>query len=173
MLDTGIDTAPEAAIASMILVYMIAALFNLYIPRTEAPLQPMARGALALVRDFASCNARLWDDKLGQISLATTTLFWGVGGNLRYIVLAWAAAALGYTHHAGVVAGRRGGDRHRGRRGASPRCACGWTAPPRVIPLGIAMGLLVIGMNVIDNVWVGGAVPDRCSARSAASWSCR
>ena len=48
------------------------------------------------MRDFSQCNARLWSDKLGQISLATTTLFWGVSGNLRYIVLAWAAAALGY-----------------------------------------------------------------------------
>jgi hypothetical protein len=43
------------------------------------------------------CNRRLWRDKLGQISLSTTTLFWGVSGNLRYIVLAWAAAALGYS----------------------------------------------------------------------------
>ena len=33
-------------------------------------------------------NARLWSDKLGQISLATTTLFWGVSGNLRYSYLA-------------------------------------------------------------------------------------
>ena len=49
------------------------------------------------MRDFSQCNARLWADKLGQISLATTTLFWGVGGNLRYIVFAWAAAALGYN----------------------------------------------------------------------------
>jgi MFS transporter, LPLT family, lysophospholipid transporter len=39
----------------------------------------------------------LWRDKLGQISLSTTTLFWGVSGNLRYIVLAWSAAPLGYT----------------------------------------------------------------------------
>ena len=50
-----------------------------------------------LVRDFSNCNARLWNDKLGQISLATTTLFWGVSGNLRVIVFAWAAAALGYS----------------------------------------------------------------------------
>ena len=51
----------------------------------------------SLLGDFAQCNSRLWADKLGQISLATTTLFWGVAGNLRYIVLAWAAAALGYS----------------------------------------------------------------------------
>src|SRR5207253_2996811 len=36
IIDTGIDTPPEAAIASMILLYAIAAVFNLRIPRTEA-----------------------------------------------------------------------------------------------------------------------------------------
>ena len=96
LIDTGIDTPPEAAIASLVSLYVIAALFNLRIPRTDAVLQPMDAGFIGLVRDFMDCNSRLWQDKLGQISLATTTLFWGVSGNLRYIVLAWAAAALGY-----------------------------------------------------------------------------
>jgi len=60
-------------------------------------LQPLSHSPLALVRDFSQCNAKLWGDKLGQISLATTTLFWGVSGNLRFLVFPWAAAALGYT----------------------------------------------------------------------------
>ena len=65
-----------------------------------------AGGPLALVRDFSQCNARLWADKLGQISLATTTLLWGIFGNLRVIVFAWAAAALGYgTAQASNLAG--------------------------------------------------------------------
>ena len=42
LISTGVDTPPEAAIASMILLYIAAAVFNLYIPRTEAPLQPIA-----------------------------------------------------------------------------------------------------------------------------------
>jgi len=49
-----------------------------------------------LIRDFAHCNNLLWKDKLGQISLATTTLFWGAGATLQFIVLEWARAALGY-----------------------------------------------------------------------------
>ena len=103
---TSVDSPPEAAIASMILLYAIAAVFNLYIPRTEAPLQALNGSPVALVRDFAQCNARLWADKLGQISLATTTLLWGVFGNLRVIVFAWAAAALGYgTTQASNLAG--------------------------------------------------------------------
>jgi LPLT family lysophospholipid transporter-like MFS transporter len=152
MLDTGIDSGPEAAIASMVSLYIVAALFNLRIPRTEAPLLPMDR-PFALVADFSQCNARLWADKLGQISLATTTLFWGVSGNLRYIVLAWAAAALHYnTTQASSLVGVVAVGTAVGAIVASV-----WMKLDRatnVIPLGIGMGLLVIGMNFIGNVWV-------------------
>ena len=153
MLETGIDTAPEAAIASLVGLYVLAALFNLRIPRTSAPLQPFAHSFLGLVRDFSSCNSRLWQDKLGQISLATTTLFWGVSGNLRYIVLAWAAAALGYgTQQASSLVGVVAIGTAAGAIVASLYCRL--DRATSVIPLGIAMGLLVIFMNVIGNVWV-------------------
>jgi len=151
-LDTGIDTPPEAAIAAMVSLYIIAAVFNLRIPRTEAPLLPMER-PVALVRDFSQCNARLWADKLGQISLATTTLFWGVSGNLRYIVLAWAGAALGYgtteaTKLVGVVAlGTAVG-------AVAASMTMKLDRATNVITLGIGMGLLVIGMNFISNAWL-------------------
>jgi MFS transporter, LPLT family, lysophospholipid transporter len=152
IFDTGIDTPPEAAIASLVGLYVIAALFNLRIPRTESPLQPIAYGPLALVRDFSQCNARLWSDKLGQISLATTTLFWGVSGNLRYIVLAWAAAALGYgTTQAASLVGVVAIGTAVGAIVAS--VAMKLDRATGVIPLGIVMGLLVIGMNFITNVW--------------------
>ncbi len=152
LFDTGIDSGPEAAIASMVLVYVVAAMFNLRIPRTEAALLPMDR-PLALVRDFSQCNARLWADKLGQISLATTTLFWGVSGNLRYIVLAWAAAALGYaTTEASRLVGVVAIGTAVGAVVAS--VAMKLDRATSVIPLGIVMGVLVIGMNLITNVWV-------------------
>jgi MFS family permease len=152
LIDTGIDTGPEAAIASMIFMYLIAALFNLRIPRTESPLLPMDR-PLALVRDFSQCNARLWADKLGQISLATTTLFWGVSGNLRYIVLAWAGAALGYsTTQASSLVGVVAVGTAVGAIVASMFMKL--DRATGVIPLGIGMGLLVILMNFIDNVWM-------------------
>ena len=149
---TGVDTPPESAIAAIVLIYAVAAGFNLYIPRTEAPLQPMlALGEL--VRDFARCNSRLWADKLGQISLATTTLFWGVAGNLRYIVLAWAAAALGYsTTQASALVGVVAIGTGVGAVVASVMMRL--DRATSVIPLGIAMGLLVIGMVVIRDVWV-------------------
>ena len=153
LIDTGVDSAPEAAIASIMFLYVIAALFNLKIPRTDAPLQPLAHGVVALVRDFSNCNARLWSDKLGQISLATTTLFWGVSGNLRYIVLAWAGAALGYgTTQASSLVGVVALGTAAGAIWASMRMRL--DQAPKVIPLGIVMGLLVIAMNMISNVWI-------------------
>ncbi len=151
--DTGIDTAPEAAIAAIIVLYIAAALFNLRIPRTEAPLQPMVGNLIELVRDFSLCNARLWSDKLGQISLATTTLFWGVSGNLRYIVLAWAAAALGYgTTQASSLVGVVAVGTAVGAVVASVRMRLDQATS--VMPLGIAMGVLVVLMNFIDDVWI-------------------
>ncbi|MEN9671317.1 MAG: hypothetical protein RL018_1594, partial [Pseudomonadota bacterium] len=97
LMQTSVDTPAEAAIAVMILIYGLAAWFNTRIPKTGAPIIAMPKNILSLVPDFWQCNNRLWNDKLGQISLATTTLFWGVLGNLRVIVFAWAAVALGYT----------------------------------------------------------------------------
>jgi LPLT family lysophospholipid transporter-like MFS transporter len=152
-VDTGIDTPPEAAIASLVLLYVLAAGFNLRIPRTEASLQPFDASPMALARDFSRCNSRLWADKLGQISLATTTLFWGVSGNLRYIVLAWAAAALGYgTTQATTLVGVVALGTAVGAVVAS--VAMKLDRATSVIPLGIAMGLLLIVMNVITNAWV-------------------
>jgi len=152
-LSTGIDRAAEAAIAVLVGVYALAAAFNLRIPLTGVTPRPMPTNPLALLPDFWRCNSRLWRDHLGQISLATTTLFWGVSGNLRYIVLAWAGAALGYTttQASSLVCVVALGTAV-GAVVASLRMRLDQAT--RVMPLGIGMGLLVIAMNFIDNVWV-------------------
>jgi MFS family permease len=147
------DWVAKAAIASLVLVYLLAAFFNLRIPLTGVAPRPMPRNPLVLLPDFWSCNMRLWRDRLGQISLSTTTLFWGVSGNLRYIVLAWAGAALGYsTTQASSLVGVVAIGTAVGAVVASMRMRLDMAT--RVIPLGIGMGLLVILMNFIDNVWV-------------------
>jgi MFS family permease len=153
LLDTGIDTGPEAAIAMLILFYAVAAWFNTRIPHTGVEMRPMPKNKVELLPDFWNCNAALWRDKLGQISLSTTTLFWGVSGNLRYIVLAWSAAALGYsTTQASSLVGVVAIGTAVGAVLASMRMRL--DQAPLVMPLGIAMGVLVIGMNFISNVWV-------------------
>jgi len=161
LIELGIDTPPEAAICVIVLLYGLAAWFNTRIPQTGAPLMPMysqkqhslAYNLVALAPDFWRCNLLLWRDKLGQISLATTTLFWGASGNLRYIVLAWSAVALGYTTtQASSLVGVIAIGTAAGAVIASMRMRL--VDAPRVMPLGIAMGLLVLGMNFIDNVWL-------------------
>jgi MFS transporter, LPLT family, lysophospholipid transporter len=153
LIDTLIDTPAEAAICVLVFVYAVAAWFNTRIPNTGAPMRPLPKNPLTLLPDFWDCNKRLWQDKLGQISLSTTTLFWGVSGNLRYIVLAWSAAALGYTttqasNLVGVVAvGTAAG-------AIIASLYCKLDRAPRVMPLGIGMGLLILLLNFIDNVWL-------------------
>lgn len=149
-IDLGIDLAPEAAIAAIVFLYLIATIFNLFIPRTTAVLQPMT-DPIALIKDFQQCNRRLWQDKLGQISLATTTLLWGIFGNLRLIVFAWAAAALGYTtaqasNLAGVVViGSVVGAVAASFMSRLDRAT-------NVIPVAIGVGFLMIGLVYINSL---------------------
>jgi MFS family permease len=151
-IDTGIDTAPEVAIAIIIGFYVAAAIFNLYVPRTLVDHKPAHRNPVFLVTDFAHCLRLLWNDKLGQISLATTTLFWGAGATLQFIVLKWAQIALGYslsesTILQGITAvGIAVGAVVAGKTVSLHRAAS-------VLPVGIAMGLITIGMIFVRNVY--------------------
>jgi hypothetical protein len=101
--DTGIDTAPEAAICVIAFIYLIAAGFNLKIPDTGAKYPPQEKNPIRLIKDFEHCFSTLWKDRLGQISLAVTTLFWGAGATLQFIVLKWAESALGMSLSQGAI----------------------------------------------------------------------
>ena len=152
-IDTSIDTPAEAAISVLIFVYLLAAWFNTHIPDTGVEMRPLPKRLTSLVPDFWTCNIRLWRDRLGQISLAATTLIWGVAGNLRFIVLAWAAAALGYTvTQASALTGVVALGTAVGAVVASMRMRL--EDGPRVLVLGIGMGLLIILLIFITNVWV-------------------
>ncbi len=161
LIDTGIDTPPEAAISVIVLLYGLAAWFNTRIPQTGVAMVPLRSepahslfvNLLVLAPDFWRCNMLLWRDKLGQISLATTTLFWGASGNLRYIVLAWSSVALGYsTTQASSLVGVVAIGTAAGAVIASVRMKL--VDATRLMGLGIAMGLLILGMNFINNVWL-------------------
>ncbi|HMS26984.1 MAG TPA: lysophospholipid transporter LplT [Burkholderiaceae bacterium] len=155
-LQTSVDTPAEAAIAVMILIYAIAAWFNTRIPTTGAQLIPVPPNKLALLPDFWTCNMKLWKDKLGQISLSTTTLFWGVLGNLRVIVFAWAAVALGYTtSQASTLVGVIVIGTAIGAVAASMTMTL--DRATKLIPLGIIMGVLMLGLNFITHISI--AIP--------------
>ena len=156
MIDTGIDTPAEAALVVIIVVYAVAATFNLYVPRTGVPLKHLHGSPLATLKDFYRCNARLWFDKLGQISLAVTTLFWGVGATLQFIVIEWSRAALGFDlSKAAILQGVVALGIAMGAIAASLRIPLHHSV--RVIPMGIAMGVVVMAMVLVRDVWI--AVP--------------
>jgi MFS family permease len=151
-----LDTPAEIAIAVITVCYVVAAVFNLYIPRTGAPLKPLPSNPWATLKDFSACCIRLWRDKLGQISLGVTTLFWGAGATLQFIVIAWADAALDYDlSQASILQGVVAAGIAAGAVVASIRVSLDRAVS--VIPLGAAMGLIVIGMIFVREVWI--AVP--------------
>jgi LPLT family lysophospholipid transporter-like MFS transporter len=150
-IDTGIDTPPQAAIAVIMGCYTIAAAINCYIPDTGAQRRVPSKNPLFLIREFFHCNRLLWRDKLGQISLMTTTLFWGAGATLQFLVIDWAATHLCYnltraSYLQGVVA-----------IGIALGAAlAAWfvslSNAVKVLPLGVLMGVSVIVMVAVNKL---------------------
>jgi MFS family permease len=132
-------------------LYLIAALFNLWVPDTGVDHHVLHRNPLYLLRDFSHCVKLLWTDKLGQITLAVTTLFWGAGATLQYIMLRWAEHALQVPLHQatylqGVFAvGVAIGAVLAGKLVPIDKSV-------RVIPVGIAMGVMALLMIPVDGV---------------------
>lgn len=151
VLDFGIDTPAEAALTVIMAIYIVAMIFNKKIPDTGARYPHQERNPMRLIADFSGCFATLWKDKLGQISLAVTTLFWGAGATLQFIVLKWAekslqmpldkAAVLQGVFAIGVALGA----------GAAAKFVP-LKKSLTVMPLGVAMGLLVMTMTLVHTV---------------------
>jgi MFS family permease len=151
LFDTGVDTPAEAAILVIAVVYLVAALFNLAIPDTGARYPGQERNPVRLLVDFAHCFTTLWRDKLGQISLAVTTLFWGAGATLQFIVLKWAEQHLNLPLSQGAIlqgvsaVGIAFGAVVAARTISLKRAVA-------VLPVGVAMGFFV--MTLIGVSWM-------------------
>jgi MFS family permease len=153
LIDTGIDTSTEAALCVLGLTYVLAAIFNLRIPDTGCVYPHQERNPIKLIVDFSNCFTLLWKDKLGQISLAVTTLFWGAGATLQLIVLEWAQKSLGMrydqaTSLVGMVAIGIAIGAVLSARFVTLRKSLS------VIPLGILMGVIVMGMTLVYSTWI-------------------
>jgi MFS transporter, LPLT family, lysophospholipid transporter len=150
-VDTGIDTPSEAAIVVIAVFYVAAAIFNLFIPDTGARYERQRSNPVVLLRDFGICFATLWKDKLGQVTLGVTTLFWGAGATLQFIVLKWAEAHLGLPLDQGAVL--------QGVTAigiAAGAVIAGRFVPLRkslsVLPAGVLMGLVIMTMIGVHNM---------------------
>jgi MFS transporter, LPLT family, lysophospholipid transporter len=143
-----VNNPAEAAMGVIIGIYLIAAIFNLFIPDTGARYSRQHINPLKLLKDFSHCLMALWRDKLGQISLAATTLLWGAGAVLQFIVLKWAEESLGLGLEESAI--MQGTVAIGIALGAV--LAAKWVKlenATRVLPLGIAMGISLTLMNLV------------------------
>ena len=156
VIDTGIDTTSEMAICFVAFFYILASIFNLYIPETGVDHKALHKNPWYLIREFNHCLMLLWRDRLGQISLAVTTLFWGAGATLQFIVIKWAEVALHLDlSKSSMLQGVVAVGVALGAVGAAKMITLRKSV--KVISLGIAMGLIVMAMNYVRVMWL--AVP--------------
>ncbi len=148
-----VATSANAALASIAVVYVIAAACNLRIPDTGAryPHQTYHPGRQLV--EFGHCMRVLWSDRLGQISMAVTTLFWGAGATLQFIVIKWAESALGLdlsdaaSLQATVAFGVAFGAMLAAVRVPLKKSL-------RVLPVGMAMGVACMLVAFYSRAWV-------------------
>ena len=148
--ETSIDTPAESAILIIMMIYVVAAMINLKIPDTGARYVSQKTNPIELIKDFSVCFKTLWDDRLGQISLAVTTLFWGAGATLQFIVIKWAQVALHMNLSQGAILQAISAV---GVAGGAMWAA--WRIPLRhslnVLPYGVAMGFVVCILAVYNS----------------------
>jgi MFS family permease len=138
-------------------VYALAALLNIGVPDSGVRYPAAPRRPLVLMREFWQANRTLWRDRDGGLSLAVTTIFWGVGATLQFAVLRWAAENLGlpldraaYMQAAvavGVVFGASAAGRWIPLSGAK-----------RMLGAGVVLGLLMPILALATDVWLAAAL---------------
>jgi MFS family permease len=149
-----LHTPPSALLAGLLVLLAMnaaAMLLSRAVADTGVRYDKRSIHPVQLLRRFYLDNLHLWRDLQGGMSMAVTTLLWGVAGTLQLIVLRWANESLGLTlaHAAylqgvtalGVIVGAMLATRHVTLQGV-----------PRLLPLGILIGALVPVLLAISSV---------------------
>ena len=148
---------PYFGIAIIAVVYLLAAFFNHFIPKVPIYHKVAQRSLTFLIRDFWHAFTTLWKDTQGQVALAVTTLFWGAGATLQFVILQWAKEVLGMDQQAatvliailaiGIAVGSVGASMFVKLEEAV-----------KVLPSGILMGFLVVSMIFVETREVAAVV---------------
>jgi MFS family permease len=148
---------PYFGIAVIAGIYLVAAIFNHYIPKVPIDHKMPQRNFVFLMRDFWHAFTTLWRDPQGQVSLAVTTLFWGAGATLQFVILQWAKEILHMEQQAasiliavlavGIAIGSVGASLFVKLENAV-----------KVLPAGILMGFLVISMAMVNSLEIATVV---------------
>jgi len=93
-LGLSLETQYAGPLLSLIVIYSVAGLLNFGIPSVNIRYVQQSMKPVALFKNFIQSNRILWQDPVGKLSLAVTTLFWGIGAVVQFAVLLWAKEAL-------------------------------------------------------------------------------
>lgn len=150
-LKAWLKTPAETAIFMIGFLYAGASFMNLFIPLTHIHYPTQSTNPIVLIKSFKHYVCVLWRDALGQISLSVTTLFWGAGATLQLIVIEWGRQNLGYRlDQASMLMGIAALGTIAGAVAAA---RVPLRASLSVLPVGVAMGLVVLTMPYIRETW--------------------
>lgn len=132
------------ALAACALAYGGAVVANIYIPKLAAARPGQSWNLINMTRSFLNACTSLWRNGETRFSLVGTSLFWGAGVTLRFLLVLWVPVALGITDNAtptylnamvaiGIVVGA----------GAAAKLVTLETVS-RCMPAGILIGVVVL-----------------------------
>ena len=148
---SSVHTALTAGMLVLLILNVLALLMSAAMADSGARYPGHSSGQPMVLKRFWRENRLLWQDPLGGLSMAVTTLLWAIGATLQLIVLRWAHEALGLPLAQaaflqgitafGVVAGAALASRYMSLANAT-----------RVLPLGILMGMMVPLMLLVQEI---------------------
>ena len=89
-----------AALGACALVYAGAVVANLFITRLPAARPGQSWRFNAMTASFFSATTSLWRNRETRFSLVGTSMFWGAGVTLRFLLVLWVPVALGIVDNA-------------------------------------------------------------------------
>jgi MFS family permease len=156
LLGLSLETQYAGPLLSLIVIYSIAGLLNFGIPSLNIRYVQQSMKPVALFKNFIQSNRILWQDPVGKLSLAVTTLFWGIGAVVQFAVLLWAKESLNMPLEQasllqavvafGVIFGA----------GMAGHCVALQNAY-KVLPLGLWLGLSLPALAFSTSLWM--AIP--------------
>jgi MFS transporter, LPLT family, lysophospholipid transporter len=146
------DLNVSASLLICVLLYGLAVIANFFIPKLPVARQNTSWKPNSMVKDFANTVKIIFTNKLLSLTLLGTSLFWGAGVTLRFLLISWVPAVLNIHDNAtptnlnaivaiGIVIGAGL---------ASTFISINNTL--RCIPAGIMMGIAVIAFTLQSNI---------------------
>ncbi|AOM40929.1 lysophospholipid transporter LplT [Xenorhabdus hominickii] len=135
------------------LLYASAVVANFYIPRLDAARHEKGWAPKKMLVDFVATCTSLWRHQETRFSLVGTSLFWGAGVTLRFLLVAWVPVVLGIQGNTiptlmnavvaiGIIVGA----------GLAARFITMKTVR-RCMPAGILIGVMVILFATQQSIW--------------------